>query len=105
VLKNFLRSTTLCSAILSTTLLTAASQPKPFNRPLVFEPNQGQVSSQVSWTAQGAGYRFYMTPAGGSIVLAEPVRLRLLSPKLRNRFGLGSRGDKRRAQNRRAQSS
>ncbi|MGA8313122.1 MAG: SBBP repeat-containing protein [Terriglobales bacterium] len=73
MLKKFLRSTTLCSAILSTTLLTAASQPKPFNRPLVFEPNQGQVSSQVSWTAQGAGYRFYMTPAGGSIVLAEPA--------------------------------
>ena len=73
MLKDFLRSTTLCSAILSTTLLTAASQPKPFNRPLVFEPNQGQVSSQVSWTAQGAGYRFYMTPAGGSIVLAEPA--------------------------------
>jgi len=81
VLKNFFRSTTLCSAILSTTLLTAASQPKPFNRPLVFEPNQGQVSSQVSWTAQGAGYRFYMTPAGGSIVLAEPAPAPASLPK------------------------
>jgi Beta-propeller repeat len=73
VLKTILRSTMLCSAILSTTLLTAASQPKPFNRPLVFEPNRGQVSSQVSWSAQGAGYRFYVTPDGGSIVLAEPA--------------------------------
>ena len=81
MLKNFFRSSTLCSAILSTTLLTAASQPKPFNRPLVFEPNQGQVSSQVSWTAQGAGYRFYMTPAGGSIVLAEPAPAPASLPK------------------------
>jgi hypothetical protein len=81
VLENFFRSITLCSAILSTTLLTAASQPKPFNRPLVFEPNQGQVSSQVSWTAQGAGYRFYMTPAGGSIVLAEPAPAPASLPK------------------------
>jgi len=72
--KTILRSIALCSAMLSPTLLVAAPTSVPFDRPLVFEPNQGQAPSQFSWTARGAGYQLYLTSTGASIVLAEPVK-------------------------------
>src|ERR1700744_746342 len=76
--KDFLRSIVLCSAVLSPSLLAAApnsasSTSGHFERPGLFEPNQGQAPAQFSWTARGAGYDLYLSGSGASIVLAEPV--------------------------------
>ena len=61
----------LLSAVCGSMFLAAASQPQPFNHPLVFEPNQGQASSEVKWIARGRGYRLYITSDGATIVLRD----------------------------------
>jgi Beta-propeller repeat len=66
------------SAVMSPNLLAAATTSNAPNsialdRPVSFEPNQGQAPSQVSWTARGHGYELFVTSTGASIVLAEPV--------------------------------
>ena len=44
------------------------SQPTPFDRPLLFEPNVGQTDAQVRWVARGRGYQLYFT--GDSLTMA-----------------------------------
>ena len=56
--------------ILSTTLL-AASEPQPFNHPLVFEPNRGQVGAQAQWIARGSGYQVFISGDSATFALFE----------------------------------
>jgi Beta-propeller repeat len=71
--KSLLFSMVFGSAVLGSFALASTPNAKPFDRPLVFEPNRGQAPAQFSWTARGAGYQLYLTSTGASIVLAEPV--------------------------------
>jgi len=58
------------TATFGASLLTAA-QLQPFGRPLVFEPNVGQVASQVKWLARGNGYQLFLTADGATMVMRE----------------------------------
>jgi len=61
----------LFSIMSSAMLLTAASQPSQFRRPLVFEPNRGQAPAQVKWLARGPGYQLLLTTEGMTMVVKE----------------------------------
>src|SRR5437764_9458338 len=61
----------LLSLISSAAFLVAASQPQPFRRPLVFEPNRGQTSAQVKWLARGSGYQIFVTDDGITVKISE----------------------------------
>jgi len=61
----------LFAALCGATLLTAASEPQPFGRPLVFEPNVGQAASQVKWLVRGGGYQLFLTADGATMVMCE----------------------------------
>src|SRR5215831_6180223 len=56
----------------------AADTAKPFNRPLLFEPNRGQAAREVKWLARGPGYQLFFTSDAVTIALPEraaaPVR-------------------------------
>src|SRR5262249_4249996 len=45
----------------------AAENPKQFHRPLLFEPNHGQVASEVKWLARGSGYQLFFASDGVTI--------------------------------------
>lgn len=40
--------------------------------PLAFEPNQGQTDPQVQYTAQGAGYKLYLTSSQAILTVRKP---------------------------------
>jgi hypothetical protein len=49
----------------------AAEAAKPFNRPLLFEPNRGQAVREVKWLARGPGYQLFFTSDAVTIALPE----------------------------------
>ncbi|MFL6448150.1 MAG: hypothetical protein ACJ746_10745 [Bryobacteraceae bacterium] len=57
----------------SATFLSAAPQPQPFGRSLVFEPNRGQAPAAVKWLARGPGYRLFITDEGVTMSIQEGV--------------------------------
>lgn len=61
----------LLSFLGSTPFLVAAPQPQPFRRPLVFEPNHGQVPAEVTWLARGPGYQLFFTGNGITMTIPE----------------------------------
>jgi hypothetical protein len=59
------------SALVAGGLLSAAPQPQPFRRPLVFEQNRGQAPAEVRWLARGSGYQVALTSEGATIIFEE----------------------------------
>jgi hypothetical protein len=59
--------------LISSASLVAAPQPQLFRRPLVFEPNRGQVPAQVKWLARGPGYQLLITSEGVTMIIQEGV--------------------------------
>src|SRR5215472_9955352 len=63
----------------------ATDAAKPFNRPLLFEPNRGQAAREVKWLARGPGYQLFFTTDAVTIALpdraAAPVRTTLNAPE------------------------
>jgi len=49
----------------------AAKAPRPFNHPLLFEPNRGQAAQEVKWLARGPGYQLFFTTDSVSIAVAD----------------------------------
>src|SRR5215831_1173117 len=49
----------------------AADTAKPFNRPLLFEPNRGQAAREVKWLARGPGYQLFFTSDAVTVALPE----------------------------------
>src|SRR5215831_19199794 len=49
----------------------AADAAKPFNRPLLFEPNRGQVAREVKWLARGPGYQLFFTTDAVTVAPAQ----------------------------------
>jgi hypothetical protein len=68
------------SFFLVTAALSGADILKLNKLPLVFEPNQGQVDSQVRFLARGGGFTLFLTDreAVMSMKGAQPVRMRLV---------------------------
>jgi hypothetical protein len=62
----------LSLCVLTSTFVSAAPQPPPFRRPLVFEPNHGQALAAVKWIARGSGYQLLLTAEGAAITLPDP---------------------------------
>src|SRR6516162_6859551 len=49
----------------------ATDTAKPFNRPLLFEPNRGQAAREVKWLARGPGYQLFFTTDAVTIALPD----------------------------------
>jgi len=75
-------SVSFLSALLAVGLLSAASQPQQFQRPLVFEQNRGQAPAQVKWMAQGSSYRVLLGSEGATFLFADKTDLRAVSSRL-----------------------
>jgi Beta-propeller repeat len=65
----------ILSALVAEGLLSAAPEPQPFRRPLVFEPNRGQAPAEVKWLGQGPGYQVLLGREGATLVF--PVKTEL----------------------------
>jgi hypothetical protein len=54
--------------------MTPAHQDRDFGKvPLSFEPNRGQVDSQVQFLSRGQGYALYLTPGEAVLQLQKPT--------------------------------
>ena len=69
--ESFMFRFLLSFSVLSATFLAAAPQPRPFEHPLIFEPNRGQAPAHVKWIARASGYLLLFTDEGATIVLPE----------------------------------
>jgi Beta-propeller repeat len=62
---------------------TAPTAPPAPERPLRFEPNQGQLGQDVSFVARGPGYGLFLTRAGATLALGQPGdRLEVVTMRL-----------------------
>ena len=70
----------LSCLLIAAAALSGADILKLNNLPLVFEPNQGQVDSQVRFLARGGGFTLYLTDREAVMSLkgAQPVRMSLV---------------------------
>jgi len=62
----------------------AADTAKPFNRPLLFEPNRGQAASEVKWLARGPDINCF-SRATPSLLRFPIARWRRLKARHRRR--------------------
>jgi hypothetical protein len=73
----------LLAALMSGTLLQAASPPKQLDRSLRFEPNRGQVDKQIEWIARGQGFEVALSRDNLKMVVAgEGSTRQMLDMKL-----------------------
>jgi hypothetical protein len=59
------------SPVLFGATLAAAPGTIPFDHPLVFEPNRGQVGPEVTWMARARGYQVFITSDSATFVVLE----------------------------------
>jgi beta-propeller repeat-containing protein/HYDIN/CFA65/VesB family protein len=68
---------------------SAASVARQYARlPLAFEPNLGQVNSEVNFLARGDGYALFLTPNEASFALSRPSANRRVEKKNSQRAGV-----------------
>src|SRR5260370_80782 len=70
------------SALIAGGLLSAASAPQQFHRPLVFEPNQGQAPAQIKFLGQSSTYQVLLDGEGATIVIPDKTGLQAASTRL-----------------------
>ena len=71
-MKNrFVLGASLLFLFFGAVFLAAAPRTQSLANPLVFEPNHGQASPQVTWIAHGPGYQLLLTAEGANIALQE----------------------------------
>src|SRR5262245_11975366 len=58
-------------AVVITANTFAAPGSKAFEHPVVFEPNQGQLASEIQWMARASGYQMLITADSATFVLVE----------------------------------
>src|SRR5262245_59666845 len=63
----------LCATLFSAPLLASAISSKPFDRPLAFEPNHGQLAPKVKWATRAPGYRIFIADDSLTFALWESV--------------------------------
>ncbi|HEY3453328.1 MAG TPA: SBBP repeat-containing protein, partial [Bryobacteraceae bacterium] len=79
------------SALIAGGLLSAAPMPRPFHRPLTFEPNQGQAPAEFRWLGQSSSYQVLLDGDSATIVIPDKTDLQAASARLpgtRPRFRL-----------------
>lgn len=57
------------SGLVAGGLLSAATAPQPYHRPLAFEPNQGQAPAQFKWLGQSSSYQVLFDGESATIVI------------------------------------
>jgi hypothetical protein len=72
----------IVAPLIAAGLLSAASAPQPFHRPLVFEPNRGQASAQFKWLGQSSGYQILIDGESAVIVVPDKTDLEAISTRL-----------------------
>jgi len=63
------------SALFGGGLLSAATAPPTFHRPLVFEPNRGQAQAQFQWLGQSSSYQVLLDGESATIVIPDKTHL------------------------------
>jgi hypothetical protein len=59
------------SLLIAGGILSAATAPQSFHRPLTFEPNFGQAPAQFQWMGQSSGYQVMLGPESLTIVIPD----------------------------------
>lgn len=67
------------SALIAGGLLSAATTPQQFHRPLTFEPNQGQAPAQIEWLGQSSSYQVVLDGESATIVIPDKTDMQAVS--------------------------
>jgi hypothetical protein len=70
------------SALIAGGLLSGATAPQRFHRPLVFEPNQGQAPAQFKWLGRSSSYQVLLDSESATIVIPNKKDLQAASTRL-----------------------